>query len=125
MVELMQVLLADDDRNVREALKLMLSREGSIDEVAEADSTREMLAIAAAGKPRIVLLDLDLPGLDAAVVGKLRERNPNVVIIAMCTRSGLESMNGLFDAAINKMDGPDAVQAALRDVIPPQALDGV
>ena len=56
------VLIAEDDLSVREALRYLLEREGYTCAVAE--NGRQALEIAQESPPRLVLLDLMMPVLD-------------------------------------------------------------
>jgi len=65
--ERISVLIADDHRLFREALRLVLERE--CDVVGEAASGEEAIALAARTRSNIVLLDVGMPvvgGLNAA-----------------------------------------------------------
>ncbi len=59
--ERISVLIADDHRLFREALRVVLERE--CDVVGEAASGEEALALAARTRPNIVLLDVGMPGV--------------------------------------------------------------
>jgi DNA-binding NarL/FixJ family response regulator len=57
-----KVLLADDLSLIRNAIKRILQKDPGIQLVAEASSFEELLQMASALKPDIVLLDLSMPG---------------------------------------------------------------
>ncbi len=59
--ERISVLIADDHRLFREALRVVLERE--CDVVGEAASGEEAMALAARTRPNIVLLDVGMPGV--------------------------------------------------------------
>jgi DNA-binding NarL/FixJ family response regulator len=56
-----RVLLADDHRIVREALRMVLASECEV--VAEASDGEQAVAIAAQLKPQVVVMDLAMPGI--------------------------------------------------------------
>ena len=56
-----RVLLADDHRIVREALRMVLATECEV--VAEASDGEQAVAIAAQLKPQVVVMDLAMPGI--------------------------------------------------------------
>ena len=62
MVGVIRVLLVDDDPLVRSALSLMLGGQGDIEVVGEAADGDEALAVAAATRPDVALLDIEMPG---------------------------------------------------------------
>ena len=59
--ERIRVLLADDHRIVREALRMVLATECEV--VAEASDGEQAVAIAAQLKPQVVVMDLAMPGI--------------------------------------------------------------
>jgi len=65
-----RVAVADDHPVVREGLVAMLRTEPDIDVVGEAGTGADALALAAAARPDVLLLDLEMPGMDG--VGVLR-----------------------------------------------------
>jgi len=65
-----RVAVADDHPVVREGLIAMLRTEPGIDVVGEAGTGPDALALAAAARPDVLLLDLEMPEMDG--VGVLR-----------------------------------------------------
>jgi len=66
------ILIADDRASSRELLRTVLERSGY--EVLEAEDGQQALAEARSGHPDLVLLDLQMPGLDGfGVLAALRE----------------------------------------------------
>jgi len=77
------VLIADDHRLFREALRVVLERECEV--VGEAASGEEAVALAARTRPNIVLLDVGMPGvggLNAAHRLAKEAPAPKVVILS-------------------------------------------
>jgi DNA-binding NarL/FixJ family response regulator len=60
----LRVLIADDQRQVRRELRSILPLAGNIDVVGEAADGREALRLLEALRPQVVILDLQMPGLD-------------------------------------------------------------
>lgn len=58
-----RVLIVDDDRRLREVVRLALQFEGSFDVVAEAGDGAEAIEQARVHQPDLVLLDLVMPGM--------------------------------------------------------------
>ena len=56
------VLVAEDHQQMRLAIKRILQAEPGINVVGEADTLHEMLKLAAELKPKIVIMDLHMPG---------------------------------------------------------------
>jgi DNA-binding NarL/FixJ family response regulator len=61
-----RVLLADDHTMFRQGLKEMLSTDGNIEVVGEADNGRDAVALARRVKPDVVILDIEMPVIGAA-----------------------------------------------------------
>ena len=80
----MRLLIVDDVAAVREALRLLLSEEPSIEVVGEAADGEEALLRAAALHPDLVLLDLEMPRLGGlAAIPRLRAQPHPPQIVAM------------------------------------------
>jgi two-component system response regulator DesR len=61
---LIRVLIAEDEHMVRGALVALLSQEDDIEVVADLDRGDQVVATAMEMQPDVVVLDIDLPGLD-------------------------------------------------------------
>ena len=72
-----RVLVADDQRVVREGLVLLLELLGGIEVVGAAADGEQAMALAADLRPDVVLMDLRMPRLDGVgATRRLRERDP-------------------------------------------------
>lgn len=80
----MKVLVVDDEPQIRRALVLNLGVRGH--DVVEADSGEGALAMAAAERPDVVLLDLGLVGMDGLMVIEALRGWSNVPIIVLTAR---------------------------------------
>ena len=83
---MIRILLADDHPVVREGLRGMLSAEPDIEVVGEAASGAEAVALFAALRPDVVLMDLRMPGGDGVdAIGKIRAGHGSSVRIIVLT----------------------------------------
>jgi DNA-binding NarL/FixJ family response regulator len=83
-----RVVIADDHRVVRDGLSYLLGQEPDIEVVGEAGDGRRAVAVAAATRPDVVLLDLYMPELDGhGVLDALRDapHHPAVVVLTSAT----------------------------------------
>lgn len=64
------VLIADGHEMMRESLSLLLGRESSLRVVGVASEGPSAVALAAATRPQVVLLDIGLPKLDGVAAGQ-------------------------------------------------------
>jgi two-component system response regulator DesR len=85
------VLLADDQRLFREALRVLLDGEPDIAVVAEAATGREAVELALRLDPDVVLLDIEMPdgdGLEAAKALQERGARARCLIVTTFGRPG-------------------------------------
>jgi CheY-like chemotaxis protein len=119
----MRILIVDDELQVRSALRLLLEQEPGLTVVGEAASVADLLDQARTVLPDLVLLDWQLPGLDAAEqVPYLRALRPGLLIAALV---GLPTPGGeasLFaDTVVSRLDPPERILAALANCWPREA----
>jgi DNA-binding NarL/FixJ family response regulator len=97
--EPIRVVLADDQRLVRESLGTLLGLLPGIEMVASASDGEEALALADEHNPDVVLMDLRMPRLDGIeATRRLRELRPDVRVIALTTYADDESVLGALRA---------------------------
>lgn len=85
-IKMINVLIADDHKMVREGLKRILEFDGEITVVAEADNGQECLKKVRTVKPDIVLLDINMPvmnGIDTLEVMKKKKVKSKVIILTV------------------------------------------
>jgi DNA-binding response OmpR family regulator len=112
----MRVVLADDHRDVRAAMRLLLEQEGATI-VAEVFAADTLLTGAAQAQPDLVLLDWELPGMPVEdLVGGLRDLCPGTVIVALSGRleARAEALAAGADAFVSKADPPESLLAIIR-----------
>jgi DNA-binding NarL/FixJ family response regulator len=94
-----RVLLADDQRLVRESLGTLLGLLDGIELVATASDGEQALALTEQHSPDVVLMDLRMPRMDGIEATRmLRERHPEVRVIALTTFADDESVLGVLRA---------------------------
>jgi YesN/AraC family two-component response regulator len=59
-----RVLLVDDPAVARKGLRALFDREAGIEVVGEAGGGEEAVALAGRTRPDVVLIDLEMPGVD-------------------------------------------------------------
>jgi DNA-binding NarL/FixJ family response regulator len=113
-----RVLLADDQRLVRESLGTLLGLLPGIDLIASASDGEEAVALAEEHRPDVVLMDLRMPRLDGIeATRRLREREPNVRVIALTTYADDESVLGALRAGARGYLTKDASSEDIRNAI--------
>ncbi|HEY5318908.1 MAG TPA: response regulator transcription factor, partial [Solirubrobacteraceae bacterium] len=116
-----RVLLADDQRLVRESLSTLLGLLGGIELVASASDGEEAVALALEHEPDVVLMDLRMPRMDGiAATRTLRERLPGARVIALTTFADDESVLGALRAGargyLTKDAGAEDIRSAILTV---------
>jgi two-component system response regulator DesR len=81
-----RILLADDQRMFREAIRTLLSRYPDIHVVAEADSGHDVLAAADTHHLDVMVLDIEMPDGDGlSVAGHLHRTHPSIRCLIVTT----------------------------------------
>jgi pilus assembly protein CpaE len=76
------VLVVDDIASTREDIKRLLYFEGDISIVGEAGNGEEAIRMAEELKPDVVLMDINLPGIDGITASELiTDKTPNTAIV--------------------------------------------
>lgn len=94
-----RVLLADDHKIVRDGLRALLEKESDMEVVGEADGGVQAVRLARELSPTVIVMDIampDLNGIEAAA--KIRERDPEVKIIALSMHSDKRFVGGMLRA---------------------------
>jgi DNA-binding NarL/FixJ family response regulator len=115
----MRVLLADDQPEVRSALRCILEQEPELSVVGEAAEVKELVEQIEAVSPDLILLDWELPGLDAAnLPSALHADHPRPFIVALSGRPEAHraALKAGADAFVSKGDPPDQLLATLHTV---------
>jgi DNA-binding NarL/FixJ family response regulator len=105
------VLIVDDHEGFRNSARALLEADG-FDVVGEAGSGIEALEAAAALRPDIVLLDIQLPGLDGfGVAERLAQVAEGPAVVLVSSRDAIAY-------------GPRLAQTPARGFIPKSGLSG-
>ncbi len=116
--EPVRVVLADDQRLVRESLGTMIGLLDGIELVASASNGEEALALCDEHKPAVVLMDLRMPILDGIEATRsLCERHPDVRVIALTTYADDESVLGALRAGARGYLTKDASGEDIRTAV--------
>lgn len=134
---MIRVMLADDQAMVRGALAALLTLEGDIDVVAQVGRGDQVLDAVAEHRPDVVLMDVDMPGLDGlAATAQVLARFPTTRVLVVTTfgrpgflRRAMQSGAHGFvvkDAPASELaESVRRVHAGLRVVDPQLAADSL
>lgn len=117
-----RLMLVDDHRMFREALRLPLAAEADMEIVAEAGSGAEALAVAAACRPDVVVLDVALPDMSGIeVAGRLLAAEPRLRLVALSGYADrlfvAEMLKAGVRAYVVKSAGADELVRAIRAAV--------
>jgi DNA-binding NarL/FixJ family response regulator len=116
-----RVLVADDEAMVRAGILAVLARDPGIDVVAEAGHGQEALALTRLHRPDVVLLDIQMPGMDGLTAVAHLRREPYPVGVVMLTTFGQDdyitrALEEGADGFLLKADDPRELLNGVRAV---------
>jgi DNA-binding NarL/FixJ family response regulator len=83
---MIRLLIADDHPVVRDGLRGMLANEADFEVVGEAASGAEAVLLTERERPDVVLMDLQMPGVDGATAtAEIAERFPGTRVLVLTT----------------------------------------
>lgn len=121
----MRVLLADDQNEVRKALRLLLEQEQDLSVVGEVGEAVSLLDLMELVEPDLLLLDWELPGFHITdssanpvqdTLEILRALRPSLIIVALSGRpeARTAALAAGANAFVSKGDPPDHLLTTLR-----------
>ncbi len=130
------VIVVDDRRLARIAAKAIVEASKDLTWLGEATTADEALALVSRVKPDMVLLDVEMPGVDGAETARrLRLKQPDLVILAWTVSDEGDDLLRMLQAGCAgyalKESGPaelhNAIRAALRKetVVPRKMLGAI
>jgi DNA-binding NarL/FixJ family response regulator len=116
-----RVLIADDQRVVRDGLVLLIGTLDGTEVVGAAKDGAEAVQLAERLRPDVVLMDLNMPVLDGtAATAALRERVPDSAVLVLTTYADDDSVFPALRAGargyLTKDADGDQVETAIRNV---------
>jgi DNA-binding NarL/FixJ family response regulator len=121
-----RVLVADDQRVVREGLASLLALLDGVEVVGAAADGDEAVQLAAEVHPEVVLMDLRMPRCDGVEATRLlRELDPNIKVLMLTTyaddRSVIDALRAGARGYLTKDAGAEEIQRALERLTEGQA----
>ena len=117
----MYILLADDNPEVRSALRLLLEQEPIPVEIMEVSDSQGLFAQVKKSCPLAVLLDWELPGLKKnELLRILHSCCPEMKVIALSSKyeARHEAMAAGVDAFVSKAEPSELVLTTLYSLLP-------
>jgi DNA-binding NarL/FixJ family response regulator len=122
-----KVVVADDQRAIREALAMVLDTEAGITVIGIAADGAEAIALAGGGGADVVLMDLRMPGTDGvAATRQLKESDPLVKVVVLTTFADDASIQDALRAGavgyLTKDAGHQQIALAVRSAAAGQTV---
>ena len=116
-----RVLIADDQRVVREGLNMLVGLIDDVQVVGVACDGAEAVRLAETHRPAVILMDLRMPDLDGiAATGLLRERLPAARVLVLTTYADQDAIVPALRAGargyLTKDASAEQIEAAIRAV---------
>ena len=123
---MIRVLLADDQRIVREGLETLLGLLEDVVVVGAAADGEEAVDLAGTTRPDVVLMDLRMPRCDGVeATRRLRQRHPGIKVLMLTTyaddRSVIDALRAGARGYLTKDAGAKEIEQALHQVMEGQA----
>ena len=97
--EPIKVVVADDQRAIREALAMLLDNEDDISVVGQAADGDEAVGLAVDQEAQVVLMDLRMPGTDGVeATRRLTDQHPEIKVVVLTTYADDESISDALAA---------------------------
>jgi len=111
----LKVLIADDQRVVREGLATIVGSLTDLEVVGLAANGEEAVALTAEQQPDVVLMDLRMPVMDgAAATSVIRARHPATFVVVLTTYADDESIIAALSAGASGYLTKDATRDDIR-----------
>jgi DNA-binding NarL/FixJ family response regulator len=116
-----RVLIADDQRVVRDGLSMLVSLIDGVEIVGLASDGAEAIRLAEAHRPDVILMDLRMPGVDGATAtAQVRERLPDTRVLVLTTYADEGAILAALHAGalgyLTKDASAEQIEAAIRAV---------
>jgi DNA-binding NarL/FixJ family response regulator len=122
-MERIRVLIADDLEHVRQGLRTVLELVDDLEVVGEAGTGLEAVQQTERLEPDVVLIDLEMPGLDGVdATRRIKSRHPNIGIVMLTIyddpKNRERAARAGADAFFKKGAPLDQILAAIHRVAP-------
>jgi DNA-binding NarL/FixJ family response regulator len=113
----MHILIAENRKNVRSAIKLLLEQQPESYLVEEVGTIGDLLEYVANKCPDVIIIDWDLTESTPGMISALRDSFPHLILIVIDSDPLTKNQAFLAgsDYFVSKNDPPEQLMAAIRD----------
>jgi DNA-binding NarL/FixJ family response regulator len=105
----LRILLADDHAVMRQALRVILESNADVEVIGEAADGSEAVSLAAALKPDIVIMDINMPRMDGVeATREIKNKRAEVIIIGLSVIENKDVMDAMKAAGAEEVLLKDA-----------------
>jgi len=113
-----RILLADEQRIVREGLHALLEKEQGMQVVSEVGDGKSVLSQAEERLPDIIMMDLVMPDMDGIqLIRRITGKFPSIKVIALTNHSNRVFVTNAFEAGARGYVLKECTFAEVRDAI--------
>lgn len=99
---MIKIVIADDHRLVREAWRLLLSRDPRLDVIAVCENGHRVVEASRVLQPQVILMDINMEPMNGIeATRKIREFSSDIRIIGISVHTDMVYVNGLMQAGAN------------------------
>lgn len=111
----MRVLIADDQRIVRDGLATVVAMMTGVEVVGAAEDGHQAVALAEQHRPDVVLMDMRMPGMDGAeATAAIRSLLPDTQVVVLTTYADDATILAALGAGASGFLTKDATRADIR-----------
>ena len=115
---MINVMIVDDHKMIREGLRKILEFEGEIQVIEEADNGQECLKKLRSAKPDIILLDINMPVMNGIeVLQEIKKKNISVKVLVLTVHNEVDYLLKAVDIGVDGYIMKDAESAELKKAI--------
>lgn len=116
---MLELIITDDHKIIRDGLKALLKEEENIKVVGEAGNGKELIDLLPSVCPDVILMDIHMPEMDGIETTKFIVANyPSVKVLALSMMESEEYVKAMVDAGaygyVLKSSGKDELVNAIR-----------
>ena len=117
------VVLVDDHEPFRQQLTTLLTKHDDIEVIGAVGDGAQALKILSSCKPHVVLLDLNMPGMNGIELAGLIKRSwPDITIIGLCVMQDSFIMSAFLragaTAVFSKSESPETLYSVIKRTCP-------